>query len=428
MNVRLPRTPKEMFPGIVGEVVSTFEPHTEAAPVAIAAQFIVAFGNAAGGGPHFHIGETRHGVNENVVLVGKTSRSRKGDSRAAALRPLQDADPDWCTNVTSGLSTGEGLIHAVRDRVEKIDKEGERVVIDEGIADKRLLVCETEFANPLKQFKRETNILSCILRDAWDGKPVLRTLTKTSPTRATAAHISIIGHATPADLTEYLADVEAANGLGNRFMFVLVDRVKRLPDPGRADTDTVEMLSGKVRALLEHARTVGTLQRTAAASALWRSIYAKLSTDQPGLLGSLLARSEAHVARLSALFALLAHASSIDEVHLLSALAFWDYVEASTKIIFADRTGNDAADRIRGELLPGQSLALSEIREEIFANHVSAGRLSSAINLLVELGEMTTHSEETAGRSRLIVTRLTPAPAEETAPRPEKANGQGACP
>lgn len=395
----------DMYPGLLGELVELVGPHTEASPVAIAAQFLVGFGNAAGREPHFYIGETRHGLNENLLVVGQTSRSRKGDSRACALRALEDADPEWSLNIASGLSTGEGLIHAVRDPIEKLDKDGEPVRVDDGVADKRLLVVETEFANPLKQFRRETNILSCVIRDAWDAKRALRTMTKTSPTRATDAHISIIGHATPADLTAYLTDVEAANGLGNRFLIVLVDRVRLLPDPGRADRTRLQHLTDRIRDRLDYARSVGTLHRTTRAREAWSKIYRDLSADVPGLVGSMLARSEAHVARLSALIAVLDGADAIDFPHLETAMAWWDYIAASTRIIFAGRTGNATADRIRAGMHPGQSLTVSEIRDQLFAGKIAAPKLADALELLTSIGDITVRAEKTLGRSKGIVTR-----------------------
>jgi hypothetical protein len=409
-----PRPRPEIFAGLTGRVVETFGDHTEASPIAIATQFIVGFGNAVGRGPHFVVGETHHHLNENVILVGETSRARKGDSGNIALRALRDADPDWCPNSdVSGLSSGEGLIHHVRDAVEKIIK-GERVVVDEGVGDKRLLVVESEFSTALKQFTREGNVLSNVLRDAWDGKHTLRTLTKNSPTRATDAHISVIAHSTPEDLARYLVDVEAANGLGNRFMFVSVHRAKLLPVPGRASADAVARLADEVRGTLDFARGVGEMRRTPDAAALWERIYPALTADKPALLGKLLARSEAHVTRLSALYALSAWRGEVDVAHLESALAWWDYVEDSTRLIFAGRTGSRIADRIAGALLPGERKTLEELRRELFAGHVGSADLTAALNLLRELGHVTIERDDsTKGRPAVIVTRVDPAPAAD---------------
>src|SRR5439155_18439842 len=85
----------------------------------------------------------------------------------------------------------------------------------------------------LKQFKRDTNILSNTVREAWDGKSPLGTLTKTSPTKATGAHISIIGHATPEDLRKYATDLDFANGVLNRFLPVASMRPRLVATPHR---------------------------------------------------------------------------------------------------------------------------------------------------------------------------------------------------
>jgi hypothetical protein len=406
MSLELPRPSKEAFASLPGRVVSVFEPHTEAAPVALASQFLVAFGNAVGRGPRFAVGETEHPLNENMVLVGDTSRGRKGDAKNAAMRPIEEADPDWAQRVSSGLSSGEGLIYHVRDAISKRDPKGEIALVDEGVTDKRLLAIETEFSGALKNFGRDGNVLSNVIRDFWDGKRTVQTLTKASPTRATDAHVSIIGHSTPADLAAYLGNVEAANGLGNRFLFVLTHRAKLLANPGRAAERDIAPLVDEVREALRRARQVEYIRRTAAADRLWEAIYPRLTADHPGLLGQLLARSEAHVVRLSALYALCAQSQEIDVEHLNSALALWDYIEASTRIIFGERTGDDTADRLRSELLPGQSLTIREVREQVFSNHISAARLNAALRLLKDLGEITVDTEKTDGRPRTVITRV----------------------
>lgn len=407
MDVTPPTPAQEMFAGLVGRVLDLFSPVTEASPAAIASQFLVALGNAVGRGPHFYVGETRHSLNEYLLVVGRSARSRKGDGKNVALALLELADPNWAKLVASGLSSGEGLIHHVRDQVLGLDKTGNEIVVDKGVPDKRLLVIETEFSQPLKMFRREGNTLSNVMRDAWDGKPVLRTLTKKTPTKATDAHVAIVGHTTPEDLREYLADVETANGLGNRFLFAMVDREKCIADPRRAPRDAVHRLAAEVGAVLRCAGAAGQLTRTPDAAALWEQVYPPLTADGPGLVGKLLARAEAHVARLSALYALCAQRGEIAVEHLHSALAFWDYSVASAERIFADRTGNDTADRIKAEMLPGQALTLTDLRSQIFSNHISAGGLGDALRLLKTLKVIRLDERRTTGgRPSLVITRL----------------------
>ena len=143
-----PKPQEAMFHGLLGDLVRIYGPHTEASPAACVVQNLVLFGNAVGRGPHFVVGETLHHLNENVLVVGTSSKSRKGDSSNVALRPLADADPEWAQNLASGLSSGEGLIHAVRDPVTTRDSDtGEERIVDAGVEDKRLPVLESEFSS-----------------------------------------------------------------------------------------------------------------------------------------------------------------------------------------------------------------------------------------------------------------------------------------
>src|SRR5262249_4622879 len=138
-------------------------------------------------------------------------------------------DKEWVKNCnSSGLSSGEGLIWQVRDPIEKhepIKQKGrvidyQDVITDKGVDDKRLLIVEPEFALVLKTASCDGNTLSAIIRQAWDDGN-LRSLTKSSPARATDAHISIIGHITKDELRRYLEDTETANGFANRFLLLL---------------------------------------------------------------------------------------------------------------------------------------------------------------------------------------------------------------
>jgi hypothetical protein len=213
----------------------------------------------------------------------------------------------------------------------------------------------------------------------------------------------------------YLSDTEAANGLGNRFLFAAINRAQLLPSPRRAPRRAVEKLARELGTIIAEARQLGEIRRNGAAEAYWKKIYPALTQDYPGLVGQLLARSEAHVARLSAL---LARAKRIGVGHLQSALAAWAYVEASTRLIFGDRTGNDVADRIRQEMLPGQSLTLTELRDHILSNHVKAAQLLDALKLLVATGEFRMRQETSGGRPRTVISRLKPVASEEVESNP----------
>jgi hypothetical protein len=222
--------------GIVGDIVRTISPHTEADPAAILIQGLTLAGNAIGRSPHYQVESSRHRANLFAVLVGDSSKSRKGTSFERTKEIVKVSDESWCGDrIKGGLSSGEGFINEVRDPVQKYNtKEKMFEITDPGIADKRLMVVEQEFASVLSVADRQGNTISQNIRRAWDGN-TLESLTKQSPLRATDPHISIIGHITFDELRARLSRTEMANGFANRFLYALVRRskeiaVRRQPD------------------------------------------------------------------------------------------------------------------------------------------------------------------------------------------------------
>ena len=161
----------------------------------------------------------------------------------------------------------------------------EEVEADPGITDKRLLLYEPEFANMLKQTERLGNTASVVIRQAWDGREVLRTLTKNSLAQATGAHISFVAHITGEELQRYLSQTETANGFANRFMFFCTERSKLLPDGGHLDQAQLDALCVELVEALDFARSAGEIKRDGAARVIWHDVYGPLSEGKPGLAG-----------------------------------------------------------------------------------------------------------------------------------------------
>jgi hypothetical protein len=392
------------FHGIVGEFVERVEPHTEADPIALVANLLASFGSAVGPQPVMYVGATKHHAREFFSLVGRTSKARKGDSWPPVLSAFTVADEEWADRVASGLSTGEGLIHAVRDPSEKMEPIKEKgravgyqqVLVDEGVADKRLLVVEPELARVLKVMERQGNSLSPVLRQAWDAG-TLKVMTRTNPLRATGAHISLVGHITAEELERSLSDVEAANGFANRWVWLAVKRSKLLADPVALGADAIAELGFVLSHRLERARGVQQLRRSPAATDLWTSVYSELSEEREGLVGALTARAEAHVMRLSMLYALTDGSAVIELEHLVAALELWAYAERSVAYVFGDATGDPLADLIYKSLRAQGEMARTEIAG-LFGRHESAARIGHALQLLVSRGKATFEHRASGGR------------------------------
>lgn len=382
----------EAFHGLAGEVVRAIEPETEADIHGVLINFLTLFGNCAGRGAHFLIEDKRHYANLFVVTVGNTSSGRKGVALDRARQAFRLVDDLWLQeHVKGGASSSEGIIYQVRDEGQEwkaatASKPGQMVVTDPGIADKRLLLAETEFAAVLKQGQREGNTLSELIRNAWDSGN-LATLTRNNPLKATDAHLSILGNVTKADLAKYFDSTEAANGFGNRFFWACVRRSKELPDGGSVD---LTPFAARLREALHFAQNCAEMRRDAEARARWHAVYSSLTEERPGLYGAMIARAAPMIVRLSMIYALLDCSDVICREHLEAALAVWRYCDASVRYIFGEATDNGDADTILAALRGGAPSGLT--RTEIMRDVLSG---------------MPTRTESTR-RSRCSLTRTSP--------------------
>ena len=397
---------REAFHGLIGSIVDAIEPHTESDPVAILVQLLAAVGNCIGRGPHFLVEQTRHHPVLFAVLVGTSAKARKGTSWDHVKRLLRDVDKEWAdTRIVTGLSSGEGVIWHVREPIEELkpDRSNKgvmvRVVVDEGVRDKRLMVVEPEFASVLKVASRDGNTLTGVLRQAWDGGN-LKTLTKNNSCEARNPHVSVIGHTTRDDLLRYLDRTDAANGFGNRFLWLCVKRSKLLPEGGAVDPAALAPLVAELGAAVRFARHFGEapLARDRETVAIWRNVYGELSEGKPGLCGAMLGRADAQVVRLSLIYALMDRSSEIRRAHLEAALALWEYAEASGRFIFGAGLGDHVADTILRLLNSAPAgLTRTEISQSL-GGHRAAQDLARAFGLLERHALAHALTEKTAGR------------------------------
>lgn len=398
--------------GVAGDFVRLVEPRSEADPVALLVQFLLAFGNLIGRRAHFVAEADKHFTNLFAVLVGDTSTGRKGTSWGQAKRIFEALDEAWALDcIAGGMSSGEGLIYNVRDAVlaTKPIKAGgqttgidEVVITDKGVTDKRLLVFEGEFASVLRAQGREGNTLSMIIRNLWDTGDA-RSMVKNSPTRTTGAHVSIIGHITKDELRACLDAVESVNGYVNRFLWVCTRRSKFLPRGGRFSSENFAPLLRQLRECVDYAGTVSEMTFDESAGAMWDAAYVGLETGRTGLLGKVTQRASPYVLRLSALYALLDCSATVRREHLAAALALWKYCEDSARYIFGERTGDRVADDLLRALREAEADGLTRTDiSNLFGRNVSAGRIGGALARLAESGLAYSHSERKEDAKRPV--------------------------
>lgn len=398
-----PQMDEAAYRGIFGRIVETVEPHTEGDPVAVLTGSLGAAGNAMGRGPYMQIGATKHRTNLFVAHVGATAKGRKG----SAWNPVKDihhaADKKWVENrIVSGLSSGEGLINEVRDKVQVPGDDGKMKTTDPGVEDKRLLVMEGELSQVLKVMKREGNTLSPVVRNAWDGE-TLRTLVKHSPLRATDPHISIAGHITLSELTRYLTETEMANGLANRFQWYLVRRSKSLPFGGEWHKADLAPITRKLAGILsEYENREVRMTWGEDARALWCEAYEVLTEDRKGMFGAITARAEAQALRLAMIYALADYSPEIRRSHVESALAVWEYAEASALYVFGDATGDPDADKVLAALKDDESgMTRTEIRD-LFGRNKSGQELDRIREALIKAGKLRVSLDHEGGSKKPV--------------------------
>jgi hypothetical protein len=372
--------------GVAGVAVRALAPHSEAHPAAILLQLLAAFGNAVGPAPHCVVDATRHGLNLFVVLVGESSKARKGTSWNQIRRLFAEVDHPWVAErITTARLTPAALIYALRDQHPATDR--------------RLLALSEEFAVVLHSLRRNKGHLSPLLRCAWDSGD-LRSLDGRHPIQATSTHISLIAHITQRELTENLHPAEAHNGFANRCLWTGVQRSQCLPEGGNLDAHELSAVATELRRALDWVGDAHTirLSRDQQARTLWHQCYPVLSQLRPDLYGAATSRAEAQVLRLSAIYAVLDCSPSIRLPHLQAALAVWDYCSASASLFFGTSTGDHTADRIL-EAINASTKGLSRTQvSALFHGHLSSNRIDAALEQLISLGAIDQSNQPTGGR------------------------------
>jgi len=399
----LPALMSLAYTGLAGEFVDLVMPTTEGDPAAVLFSFLTWFGTAVGRGPYTMVGPTEHHANLSAVIVGDTSKARKGVSSAAIktiLTPVERVP-------TASASTGEGIIWKIRDPRQEWDaKTNKFVTKGSGVPDKRLLILEAEFGRLLTVMARPGNTLSAVLRDAWDGTDLsVAVKGEGGEYGATDPHISLLGNITREELAALLTKTDATSGFGNRILWVYAQRRQELALPPNLDPERLADFQEALLRLLATIQARGHFEVTlddsvpatsesmpgpwTTAKSTWIEAYHNLSASvDPGLVGKLTDRAEAQARRLAMIYALLDGADRVEISHLYAAYAVVSYSAQTVRYIAgglaATPDENKVLDHMRGE---GQA-SRSSISTTVFSSHRTASELDVLRDRLVARGSI----------------------------------------
>ena len=384
-----PTPDKAVYQGWLGKTSLQLTETSEADPVAVLAQLMAAFGVMVGPGPFSQISDDRHPALIWPLILGHTGIGRKGTSLGVDMRLIKAAAASFASeNVTSGLSSGEGLIAAVAD-----DDEG-----DSG--GKLRLVIETEYSVTMRRSAREGNTLSGVLRQAWEGDD-LATLTRAS-LHATAPHIAIIAHITPGEFRMCATGADMAGGTYNRFLPIYSERSKEIPDGEGAPEELIAAHAAQLRELAKQARDIRRVPLSEAARNYWAEVvYPALSGGGPtdGPVAQFTARATPYARRAAMLYALADDATAVDEPHLKAAYALVNYARATAAHVLGTGTGDARLDKLTVALdaAGAQGLTRTDI-SALFSRQLSKAQLDDLLGKAEALPGVTRTQRRGNGR------------------------------
>jgi len=383
------------FHGILGRIIRKLQPQTESHPMGNLLELMTSVGSMIGRTAYAQVEGTKHFCNLFFVRVGVTARSRKGTGKDRVAEIMNLVNPTWMQyQNTSGLGSGEAVIWAIRDRLvgpvqDKKTHQWSTEVIDPGEENKTLHVSEGEFVGVLTVASRKDNILSKIIRDGWDGKP-LRNTVKTAPCFCLEPHLSMACDITKNELLRGLSESDKFNGFANRYLWPHVSRMKELPHGGEPIDWTEE--ARELQNAIEFAREQQRVFMHRNARLRWERMYHDLGVDELGIVGAVTARAEAQVLRLSLIFALLDLSDQIKVEHLEAANAVWQYCLASARFIFGQtvaRPDSLTSDQVKLlGFLSGGPKNRTQISVDCFQRHKSADGITLDLAVLKNHGHI----------------------------------------
>jgi hypothetical protein len=376
--------------GLPGEFVRLVAKHTEADTAAVLAQMLIAYGNLVSTKPYVWTDANKQRTNEYVLIVGDSAVGRKQVGASVANFATHNFDEEWQRrkDTGNGFGSGEAIIATLADYAS--DKMP-------GTPDKRLVIQEGEFAGILTVANRPGSVLGAILRNAWDCRPLSNNtkegVLKSLQLRVSEPRISLSAHITKEELKKLLRPVDIDNGFMNRMLVICSRRSQVLP---RSTLHTVDFapIQNKIRGVYHAALRIEEMVWSAAAAAAFDSLYYYFAENvHRGMLAKLCTRAEAHIVRLSMIYALFDGSATIRYQHLAAACALWQYVEDSMFYIYGDTT-SAYADLIVSMIRVKGPMSREDTFKE-FDKFMPRMDIKTTVDSLVESGQLISVKEPT---------------------------------
>lgn len=393
-----PQIHEDAFYGLAGRLIGEISKHSEASKAALLFQFLIEVGNIMGDKFYKPIGGSNIYTNDFCLIIGDTSKARKGTGLKAINFFIKKVWKESFTKrIINGVSTGEGIIWSLRDPIYEIfeDKKGERKtkLIDPGIEFKSAIFIEQEFSKLLKVGKRETNNLNEVVRDCWD-REILQSLSKTQPAKATNTFISLIGHITSEEFLKNISQVDRSNGFLNRFLFCHSYRANIISNPMNFEELASKLLCMNelycLKGFIDDSEQTE-IKLSSEGQSWWDKFYNEYGNSPDGTYAEIKARTENHLIKAAMTYALLDMSYTVEVVHLKAAKAIVDYSNDTIDYIFTKqetRENNNDKKIIDFIKTKNGKATRTEISYGPFNKKGSAEKINSTRDKLTRLGKI----------------------------------------
>lgn len=398
--------------GPIGDWLALIEPETEASLASLGAGLIAALGAFMGRGIQLQVGRITHTPNIFAVQVGPTGTARKGTADGEIRHFLEVLDRSFAyDNTASGFGSGEALIERVSDPdYDDNDK------LKSGTPDQRLYIQESEFSKLLRIADRQGNVLSDVIRLAFDADRPLANAAKGSRKLKSSKHcISMFGGITPDELTQLFPALAAVSGTGNRYLWVWSDPDKLLPWGGR-DVD-ISPIVNETRMNINTLRGHKTVEFSADARTWWEEHYPTLrqASHVPESIKPMVTRTSDQTQRIALVYAASEGSKMVTSDHLEAGLAWVEHSTQTVQAVLGGLVRNEEAGRILAALRqhPGVPAKKTELHD-LFNRHLTGTALDAAISQLEE-ADLVYSWETTSGGGRppILVMATTPTTRAE---------------
>jgi putative DNA primase/helicase len=392
--------------GLVGTFLELIDGQTEAGIAAVGAIVLAQLGTLIGRRAVVRIGEHRHHANLFELIIGDTSTGGKGSADTAAERLTEAVEPGFFVrHAMGGFGSGEAIVEAIRDTDP-----------DEDANEKRRVINEAEFSAVLRVARRESSILSEIIRQGFDYKPIRHRTKASGVVISTGHHLAVVGSITPIEMLRCSSELDVENGWLNRFLLMHAEIERVLPFGGAIDDTELTEIVQHVRKAL--ARLAGTgidgtaisyrIEAATDTGELWEPWYRRVRFGSgEGRVRSLTRRQHVQAARLALIFAVLDEADEIKPAHLEAATAWTDYSVATAERYFGSGPGGQAGkllDAIRRAMPDGLT---TTDQHAVFGRHIDATALEVLRHELEAAHHVFSYELSTGGRPKIVSVAIT---------------------